>query len=46
MARLLPRPSPPALVGTEAWAASSTIVFHSPHDSQRPLHFGAEAPQA
>jgi hypothetical protein len=37
-----PGPRPP---GATLATVSSTMVFHSPQDSQRPPHFGVTAPQ-
>lgn len=31
--------------GLDAGTRSSTIVFHSPHEGQRPIHFDDSAPQ-
>lgn len=35
---------PDALAERATSAGSSTKVFHSPHDGQRPSHFGDEWP--
>src|SRR3982074_1021293 len=43
-ARPLPPRARPPPAGPGAGAASSTMVFHSPHDSQRPLHLLVTAP--
>ena len=44
-ALLCPRQSLPCrAAGPGAGAASSAMVFHSPHDSQRPLHLVVTAP--
>jgi hypothetical protein len=40
---LPPRARPPP-AGPGAGADSSTMVFHSPQDSQRPLHLEVTAP--